>query len=308
MQGNEKVIHRNRIKETRVDMVYDVLNIIMLSTLLLVVLYPLYFVIIASFSTPSMVSTGKVIFWPDKLNLEGYKMIIGYERIWTGYRNSILYTVFGTLLSVSITISVGYVFTRRELPFRNIFIVVFTIPMFFSGGLIPTFMLVRNLNLVDNPIILILLGCVSMYNIIIARTFIDSTIPTELFEAARIDGCNNIQYFLMIVVPLSKALIAVQVVFAAVGQWNNYFNALIYINSREYLPLQMVIREILSVSTNLQKELETATVGDDAMQAAYLAESVKYGVIVISSLPMLIVYPFAQKYFVQGVMIGSVKG
>jgi len=307
MAETKKVVN-NRIRETRVDRVFDKLNIILLALILLIVFYPLYFVVIASFSTPSKVSTGKILLWPDTLNLEGYKNIINYELIWSGYRNSIIYTVAGTFISVAATMCCGYVFTRRELPFRSLLLVIFTIPMFFGGGLIPTYLLMKDLHMVNNPIILILLGCVSMYNIIIARTFIDSTIPGEMFEAARIDGCNNIQYFLAIVLPLSKALIAVQVVFAAVGYWNNYFNALIYINDRGLLPLQMVIREILSVATNMKKEMEIGTLGDDAMMMAYKAEAIKYGVIVISSLPMLVVYPFAQKYFVQGVMIGSVKG
>ena len=297
-----------RILESRADVVYNAINVALLIFLLVIVAYPLYFVVIASVSTPASVSMGKVFLWPDGVNLAGYKTILEYELIWSGYRNSILYTVAATLLHVAFTMCSGYVFSRRNLPFRQGMVVLFTIPMFFSGGLIPTFLLVRNMGLVNNPLILVVLGCVNMYNIIIARTFIDNTIPHELYEASLIDGANNLDYFLRIVLPLSKALIAVQVVYAAVGMWNNYFNGLIYINDREYLPLQNVIREILNVSTNMQKEMEMGNVGDDAIEAAYMAESIKYGVIIISSLPMMIVYPFAQKYFVQGVMIGSVKG
>ena len=298
----------SKIGNCKADRIYNFFNIVFLSLLLFIVAYPLYFIIIASVSTPAAVGRGKVAFWPDAINLSGYKTILEYEMLWIGYRNSVIYTVLGTVLSVMTTMCCGYVFTRRDLPFRKFLIVLFVIPMFFSGGLIPTYLIIRDYGLLDNPLLLIIISCVSTYNIIIARTFIDTNIPKEMFEAARIDGSNNISYFIKMVIPLSKALIAVLSVFAAVGYWNNYFNALIYITTRDYLPLQNIIREILSVSTNLQKQMEAGDIGDDAIETAYAAESIKYGVIIVSSLPMMAVYPFAQKYFVKGVMIGAIKG
>lgn len=303
-----KTRRTNRIRSSRIDRIYNAVNIIVLGILMLMVLYPLYFIVIASISEPSAVGTGQVLFTPSGFNLDGYKRIFEYEMIWVGYRNSVFYAVAGTLLSVSLTMATGYVFTRKSMPGRKFFLTLYTIPMFFNGGLIPTYLVVQGLNLLNNPLILILLGAVSMYNIIITKTFIRSNIPEEMFEAARIDGCGNIRYFFSVVVPLSKAIIAVLAVFSAVGQWNSYFNALIYISDKAYYPLQLVIRDILSTQTAMMQALETGGLGADAMMEIYRAESMKYGVIIVASLPMLVVYPFAQKYFTKGVMIGAVKG
>lgn len=301
-------IKKNKIRSSRVDRAYNALNAFVLGMLLVVVAYPLYFIVIASFSDPSAVGTGQVLFFPKGFSLEGYQRIFEYGMLWVGYKNSILYAIGGTVLSVVLTTTAAYVFTRNTLPGRKFFLVLYTIPMFFNGGLIPTYLVVQNLNLVNSPFILILLGAVSMYNIIITKTYIRSNIPEEMFEAAKIDGCGNIRYFFAVILPLSKAIIAVLVVFAVVGQWNSYFNALIYISDKELYPLQMIIRDILNTQTAMMQALETGGMGVDAMAEIYQAESMKYGVIIISSLPMMIVYPFAQKYFTKGVMIGAVKG
>lgn len=301
-------IKRNKIRSSRVDRAYNALNAFILGLLLAAVAYPLYFIVIASFSDPSAVGTGQVLFFPKGFNLEGYQRIFEYGMLWVGYKNSILYAIGGTVLSVVLTTTAAYVFTRNTLPGRKFFLVLYTIPMFFNGGLIPTYLVVQNLNLVNSPFILILLGAVSMYNIIITKTYIRSNIPEEMFEAAKIDGCGNIRYFFAVVLPLSKAIIAVLVVFAVVGQWNSYFNALIYISEKDFYPLQLVIRDILNTQTAMMQALETGGMGADAMAEIYQAESMKYGVIIVSSLPMMIVYPFAQKYFTKGVMIGAVKG
>ena len=297
-----------KIRSSRIDRIYNAVNTFLLGVLLIIVAYPLYFIVIASFSDPSAVGTGQVLFFPKGLNLEGYQRIFEYEMLWVGYRNSIFYAVAGTLLSVSLTMMAAYVFTRNTLPGRKFFLILYTIPVFFNGGLIPTYLVVQDLHLVNSPFILILLGAVSMYNIIITKTYIRSNIPEELFEAAKIDGCGNIRYFFSIILPLSKAIIAVLVVFTVVGQWNSYFNALIYISDKALYPLQLVIRDILNTQTAMMQALETGGMGADALAEIYQAESMKYGVIIVSSLPMMIVYPFAQKYFTKGVMIGAVKG
>ncbi|WP_240419096.1 carbohydrate ABC transporter permease [Paenibacillus periandrae] len=295
-------------RKSQSDMVYDTMNNIYLFLMLILVLYPMYFIVIASFSDPSAVGTGKVFIFPKGLNWDGYKLIFEYKQLWIGYLNTVLYTIGGSLLSVSLTLMTAYVFSRKDLVGRGFIITLFIIPMFISGGLIPTYLLVKDLNLINNPLIVIILGSVSMWNIIITRTFFESTIPVELFEAAKMDGCGNIGYFTKIILPLSKAIIAVLVVFTAVSQWNSFFNALIYLNDRSYIPLQLVLREILTSQTQMMQQLDLGIVDQDMAQKTFLAESVKYGIIIISSLPILCIYPFAQKYFVKGVMIGSLKG
>ncbi|MFD0710967.1 carbohydrate ABC transporter permease [Paenibacillus sp. GCM10027626] len=298
----------NNVRRSRADVVYDTVNVAFLTLILIIVLYPLYFVVIASFSDPSAVGTGKVFLFPKGFNLNGYDLIFKYNQLWIGYRNTVLYTIGGTALSVSLTLMTAYAFSRKDMAGRGFIVMLFIIPMFIHGGLIPTYLLVRNLNMIDNPLIVIILGCVSMWNIIITRTFFQSTIPQELFEAAKIDGCGNIGYFTKVVLPLSKAIIAVLVVFSAVGQWNSFFNALIYLNDRNLIPLQLVLREILTSQTQMMQQLELGIGDQDMAQQTFLAESVKYGIIIVSSLPVLCIYPFAQKYFVKGVMIGSLKG
>ncbi|WP_282942526.1 carbohydrate ABC transporter permease [Paenibacillus sp. RC67] len=296
------------VRRGRADKVYDIVNFTFLAVLFIIVLYPLYFVVIASFSDPSAVGTGRVFLFPKGFNLNGYELIFNFKQLWIGYRNTVLYTIGGTALSVSLTLMTAYAFSRKDMVGRGFIVTLFIIPMFIHGGLIPTYLLVRNLHMLDNPLTVIILGCVSMWNIIITRTFFQSTIPHELFEAAKMDGCGNISYFTKVVLPLSKAIIAVLVVFSAVGQWNSFFNALIYLNDRNLIPLQLVLREILTSQTQMMQQLEMGIGDQDMAQKTFLAESVKYGIIIVSSLPVLCIYPFAQKYFVQGVMIGSLKG
>ncbi|WP_409345938.1 carbohydrate ABC transporter permease [Paenibacillus sp. MBLB4367] len=296
------------VRRSRADVVYDVINVTFLALLLVIVLYPLYFVVIASFSDPAAVGTGKVVLFPAGFNLYGYDLIFKYKQLWIGYRNTVFYTIGGTALSVSLTLMTAYAFSRKDMVGRGFIVTLFIIPMFIHGGLIPTYLLVRKLHLIDNPLTVIILGCVSMWNIIITRTFFQSTIPQELFEAAKMDGCGNIGYFTKVVLPLSKAIIAVLVVFSAVGHWNSFFNALIYLNDRNLIPLQLVLREILTSQTQMMQQLELGIGDQDMAQKTFLAESVKYGIIIVSSLPVFCIYPFAQKYFVKGVMIGSLKG
>lgn len=297
------------MQKTRFDCHFDRVVCILLVVLLLSVLYPLYFVVIASFSDPTLVSTGRVALIPKGITFEGYKKVIEYQKIWTGYRNTILYVIAYTALSVALTMTAGYAVSRKNLAGRNAIMMFMTFTMFFSGGLVPTYLLMDNLGLTGNPILIVLLGSVSVYNIIIACTFISQSIPDELYEAAAIDGCSHFQFFGRVVVPLSPALLAVLTLFAAVGQWNSWFNAMIYLREPEHMPLQIVLREIIiSESTLAQNTDAGGMMGEDAAQQALLVESMKYAVIIVSTLPIMCLYPFVQKYFVKGIMIGSIKG
>ena len=291
------------------DRMFDLGNSILLILMMLIVAYPLYFIVIASFSDPSAITRGEVFLWPKSFSLEGYKKVFSYAEIWTGYRNTFIYTSVGSVLSVAITISCGFAFSRKNVPFRRLLITLFIIPMFFGGGLIPTFLVVQKLGLLNNPVLLVILGCVSTYNILIAKSFISSSIPEELYEAAHIDGCSDLRYLATVIVPLSKALIAVQFVFSISAYWNSYFNALVYITEAEYKPLSLVIRRILiDADWSMAESMDIGQIGSDAARAQQMVLAVKYCVFIVSSLPLMLVYPFARKYFVKGVMIGSVKG
>ncbi len=293
------------MRRTRFDTGFDIVATILLVLALLIVLYPLYFVVIASVSDATSISSGQVILLPKNVSMVGYQRILQDARIGSGYVNSILYTLGSTLIGVTTTVMAGYSFSRNDLAGRKVLMLLYVFTMYFNGGLIPTYLVVKQLGLMGSPWVVILLGSVSVYNIIIARSFFTNNIPPELFEAASIDGCGNGRFFISIVVPLSKSIIAVLALYYAVAQWNGYFNALVYLNRQEQYPLQLILREILISSQMVQ-----ADIGDlDAIQEMQrIAATVKYGVIVVASVPMLMIYPLVQKYFVKGVMIGSVKG
>ena len=295
---------RNGIALSRADKVFDVMDYILLTIAFLLVAYPLYFVIIASVSDPIAVYEGRVIIWPIKPTLEGYARIFSYDSLFVGYKNTILYTLIGTSINVVMTVTAGYALSRRELVGRNVMMMGVMFTMIFSGGMIPNYLLVRSLGLYNTMWALILPGAVSTWNLIVCRTFFQQTIPDELREAAELDGCGDTAFFLRVVLPLSSSIIAVMVLFYAVSHWNSYYNALIYLSSTAKYPLQLVLRNILIVNT-----LDDM-VNDVATQAAQqrMGDLIKYGMIIVSSLPLLILYPFLQKYFVQGVMIGAIKG
>lgn len=299
--------HKNNIRLTREDIIFHSINYFLLFILSLIVLYPLYFVVIASISEPDAVNAGKVVLFPVGFSLEGYQKIFEDARIWIGYRNTIFYTVCGTALNVVLTLITAYPLSQSKLAGKKIILSFFLFTMFFSGGLIPTYLLVNDLGLYDTPYVLILLGALSIYNMVIAKSFFENTISTELKEAAEIDGCGSFHFFMKIALPLSKALIGVLVVYYAVGHWNQYFNALIYVSKAELRPLQMVLREILIQNSTVQMVLDE-TMLEELMRRERYAELIKYGVIVVASVPMLCIYPFVQKYFAKGVMLGSVKG
>ena len=295
---------RNGIALSRADKAFDVLDYILLTIAFLLVAYPLYFVVIASVSDPIAVYEGRVIIWPIKPTLEGYARIFSYESLFIGYKNTLLYTLIGTAINVVMTITAGYALSRKELVGRNVMMMGVMFTMIFSGGMIPNYLLVRSLGLYNTMWALILPGAVSTWNLIVCRTFFQQTIPDELREAAELDGCGDTGFFLQVVLPLSSSIIAVMVLFYAVSHWNSYYNALIYLSSTSKYPLQLVLRNILIVNT-----LDDM-VNDVATQAAQqrMGDLIKYGMIIVSSLPLLVLYPFLQKYFVQGVMIGAIKG
>ena len=292
-------------RTSRFDMGFDVVSTALLVLCLLIVLYPMYFIVIASISDATSIATGKVLLLPKNIDLAGYRRIFQDTRIWKGYWNSLVYTVASTIIGVITTAMAGYSFSRKDLVGRKILITLYVFTMYFSGGLIPTYLVVKQLGLSGSPWIVILMGAVSVYNVIIARSFFSSNIPDDLFEAASIDGCTNGRFFVSIVLPLSKAILAVLALYYAVAQWNGYFNAMIYLNKPAHFPIQLILREIL-----ISSQTVTVDVSDvEAIQEMQrIAATVKYGVIVIASIPMLMMYPFIQKYFVKGVMIGSVKG
>ena len=304
MQTELSVRKKQRIGQTRMDRVFDVMNYAILTLCFLLVAYPLYFIVIASISDPVDVNAGRVILYPVKTTLDGYKRILEYKSFFTGYRNTLIYTGVGTLVNMVLTVPAAYALSRKDLVGRNGFMMMIAFTMIFSAGLIPTYLHIRDLNLIDTMWALILPGAVSTWNLIVARTFFQQTIPDDLLEAAQLDGASNLQFFLQIVLPLSKSILAVLVLFYAVSHWNSYQNALYYITSDDKRPLQLVLRSILFENT----------MGDMVEDAANLAaqqrlgDLIKYGIIIASSLPLLILYPFLQRYFIQGVMIGAVKG
>jgi putative aldouronate transport system permease protein len=297
---------------TRQDRILNSILYVLLSLILAAVAYPLFFVLIASISDPVLVNTGKVWVIPRGLTLDGYARIVQHEDLLRGYRNSLAYASLGTMLNLSLTLTAAYALSRRDLPGRNAIMLYLTFTMFFSGGLIPTFLLVRDLGLYNSFLIMILPAggsalhlAVSVFNIIIARTFFMNTIPQELLDAAVMDGCSDLRFFRSVVLPLSGAIVAVLMVFYAVGHWNGFFHGLIYLRERERFPLQLILRDIL-IQNTFTEELEIDD--ENALAAMMLAESIKYGMIIVASVPVLILYPFVQKHYVRGVMIGAIKG
>lgn len=294
-----------KIKASRGDKIFNFFNYLILGLALVVVLYPLYFVVIASISDPNEVINGHVFLHPVQVTFDGYKRIFRDSSIMFGYANSILYTVAATVIGVAATMMVAYPMSKNDFSGRKLITLFVFIPMYFSGGLIPTYLHMKNMGLLGSRWSVILMGCVSTYNIIVATSFLKSNIPNELEEAAALDGCSHFRFFFTIVPHLSKAIMAVLVLYYGVEHWNDYFNAMIYLKDSKQYPLQLVLRTILLQTQNSSAMIEDVTLVDEMMR---ITEQIKYGVILVASLPMLIIYPFLQKYFVKGVMIGSLKG
>ena len=294
------------IKEPRGDRIFGAVVFVIVTLLMLIVLYPLVYVLSCSVSSPTAVGAGEVVLLPKGFTLMGYKRVFQEPDILLGYKNTLFYTIIGTAINLFVTVPAGYMLSKKEVPGRNLFMFLFMFTMYFSGGMIPSFLLVKSLHLYDTRAVLVILGAFSTYNCIICRTFF-AALPHELEEAAAIDGCSTVRTFIQIVLPLSQALLGVMVLYFAVGHWNSYFNAMIYVNNENYKPLQLILRRILILEQASSNMMEGG--GDEyAAEQFKLKELIKYAVIVVSSLPVLVLYPFLQKYFVQGVMIGSIKG
>jgi multiple sugar transport system permease protein/putative aldouronate transport system permease protein len=269
------------------------------------VAYPLIYILSASFSSGSAVTMGKVWLLPVEFSIEGYQKVFSYEKVFTGYKNTLFYTIVGTLVNVGMSLICAYPLSRKGLPHKGIIMFIFTFTMLFGGGLIPSYLLVYRLGLVNSRWVMIIPGAMAVYQMIIVRTFFQNTIPDELLESAKIDGCNDFRFFTQFVLPLSSAVIAVIAMQYAVGHWNSYFGAMIYLQDEKLQPLQTFLRQILVMS-----QFEMQDLYDDEAAAAVrgMQDLIKYSLIVVSTVPILCVYPFIQKYFVQGLMIGSLKG
>lgn len=285
------------------DWFEDVLVWVLIALVLIIVSYPIWFVIIASFSSPRAVATGQVTLIPQGFTLAGYEAILDDARIWRGYRNTILYAVVGTAINLVVTLPAAFAMSRREFRPRRIIMFLFTFTMFFGGGMIPTFLLMKQLGLLNTIWVFMLPSAFSVFNMIIARSFFESSIPEEMYDAAQIDGLGYFGYFWKIVLPLSGAIIAVIGLYYFVGHWNDFFTGLLFVRDQNIWPLQNVLQAILLASQD-----SSMTAGGEASMRQELAEQIKFGVIIVSTLPLLILYPMLQKYFDKGVMIGAVKG
>lgn len=292
-----------KIRQSREDRAFTAVIAVVVGLIMLLTIYPLYIVVISSFSAPMEVISGHVWLLPQGFSAEGYRRVFQNSDIFMSYKNTIIYTVLGTAVSLFFTLSAAYPLSRKKLYGRTGLMLLFTFTMFFKGGMIPTYLTVKGLGLYNNIWVMVLMGSLSIYNMIVARTFLQNTIPNEIYEATEMDGANDIQVFFQIVLPLSMPILAVLSLFYAVGIWNNYFTGLIYLKSRSLYPLQLVLREILVTDTSDMTDTLEAN-----MNKLLVQESVKYCVIVVSSVPMLVLYPFLQRFFTKGVMIGAIKG
>jgi putative aldouronate transport system permease protein len=286
------------------DIVFNIVAYSIAIVSLVIIIYPLYYILIASVSEPSAVTNGRMWLWPVGFNVDGYVALLKDSKIWIAYGNTIFYALGGTLIALVVNVPAAYALSRKDLVFRKPLMTYYLIVMFFSGGLIPTYLTVRDFGLYNTRWVLIVPFCVSIYNIIVARTFFSSSLPEDLWDAARIDGSGNTRFFFTMVLPLSKAILSVLALWTAVGYWNAYYNALIYLSRAELLPLQVVLRQILIQHI----ALEAFGTGEAASIAMRQANLVRYAAIIVSTLPIMCFYPFVQKHFNQGVMLGAVKG
>ncbi len=297
----------NNLRKKDGDRPFYIIVLVILMITALIILYPLWYILISSFSSGARVAAGEVVFLPLDFTLDGYKAIIDHGSILLGYRNTAIYTILGTILNVFMTVIAAYPLSRKELVGRNQITLFFAFTMWFSGGMIPTYLMYRDIGFIDNPLVMIVPGAIGVWNMVITRTYFQKSIPLELLEAAKLDGCSDIGYLMKIALPLAKPIIAVITLYYAVGHWNAFFNAMIYIHSSEYYPLQLILRDILIFG----QDLETGAGSYTAEEIAYrenLQQMLQYSVIVASSAPMLMLYPFIQKYFVKGIMVGALKG
>lgn len=290
------------------DVAFTIGLVLLCAVILFVTLYPIYFVMIASISDATMVATGRVWVWPQNISWFGYEQIFADSRIWTGYRNTVIYTLVGTGVNLLVTLPAAYALSRREFRPRRVLMFFFAFTMFFNGGLIPMYLLLRDLSLLDNWLVFILPSAVNVFNLIIARAFFENSLPEELYEAATIDGATYFQFFARMALPLSMAIISVIGLYYLVQHWNDFFTGLVFVRTYDKQPLQIVLRDILISNQAFSGGAGGSGGSGGGSYAQQYADQIKYGVIVVSTLPMIILYPFMQRYFEKGVMIGSVKG
>ena len=300
----------HKIRDSVTDRIFNVFLTIICAGALLSAFYPLYFVLMASMSDPQYVNSGRFLLYPAGFTLEGYQQVLADERVWIGYVNSIIYALGGILYGLVTAVPLGYALSRKELPCRKFLTGLFIFTMYFQGGMVPLYLTVKELGLIDTRLIIIILGSFAMYNVIIVRSYFASSLPEELREASLIDGCGDLRYFVKIALPLAKPIIAVVTLYILIAKWNEFTNAMIYLNKRKLYPLQLYLRELLLTFSSMAGSATGAMAADAETLERYhkLSQIIRYGFIVIASLPLLIAYPFVQKYFVQGVMIGSLKG
>ena len=310
MKKAEAVKYNNKkIKRCKEDVVFDAVVFVILTFVLLIVAYPLWWVIISSVSDPSAVSAGKVTLLPVGFTLKGYMEVFNNSEVMRGFFNSIVITVVGVLVNLGVTLPTAYALSRDKFSGKKIITLFYVVTMFFGGGMIPTYLVIKNMGMLNTIWSLVLPGCLSVYNMIVARTFFKSNISEELYEAAELDGCTHAQFFFKIALPLSGAIIAILVLYYGVGHWNSYFSSLLYISDKDKYPLQLVLRNILVTNQAALSQTAVTEAAREAMREKQeLLEVMKYSLIIVSSVPVLVLYPFIQKHFVKGVMIGSVKG
>jgi len=305
-----KPLKRRAIQGPFQDKVFDVFNFLFITLFLIIVLYPLVFIISASFSDPYAVTKGRMWLWPVDFSTEGYRRVFIYRELWVGYRNTLVYASSTAVIQVIIVMMAGYAMTREYFPGKKLITILFMIPMFFGGGLIPFYLIIRSLGLYDKfYTIPVLSAGVGLMGIVIVRTFIQTSIPDDLQNAASIDGCSSFATFFRIILPLAGPIMAVNALFAAVGQWNSYYNALIFLKTRAFMPLQIFLREVLVLNTVDYTQVQF--MAEDAIiysERARVSQMIKYSIMIVSTLPIIMLYPFLQRYFVKGIMVGSIKG
>jgi putative aldouronate transport system permease protein len=292
-----------RIKESRIDLVFLIAVYVLLAVAVIIVVAPLLHILSSSFSSPEAVSSGQVLLWPVDFSIQGYQAVMANPQILTGYGNSLFYTVAGTVISTALTVAIAYPLSRKNFMGRNVIMVLVLFTMLFSGGLIPTYLVVQELGMLNTRWSLLIPNAIAVWQVIIARTYFQSAIPNELTEAAELDGCGDLRFLWSVVLPLSKPMIAVVALMYAIAQWNSYFDALIYLKDADLYPLQLVLRNILILNTQ-------STIADPALQMERqrLADLLKYSLIVVASIPVLLIYPFVARHFTKGVLVGAIKG
>ncbi|WP_314068116.1 carbohydrate ABC transporter permease [uncultured Vagococcus sp.] len=297
-------MRNNRSKE---DKLFDVFNTLLITVIVLLIFYPILFVVSASLSDPTKIFDSPILLWPKGFTLNGYKKVFENRDIWIGFKNAVIYTGLGTMINVLMTTLAAYPLSRRDFKGRNIITFLFTFTMFFSGGLIPTYLVNQKLGIINTIWVMILPGAVGVYNMIIMRTYFQQNIPRELEESAFIDGCTDMQLLWKVVLPLSTPIIAVMMMFYGVGRWNGYFDAMIYLSDRELFPLQLILREIL-IQNQMGDAANQQIMSSNQAEVSMIKQTIKYSVVVISSVPVLLFYPIVAKYFEKGIMVGAIKG